>query len=72
MSVKSKMHFLGGIVESQEEVRARGLESEKILLTNMEGNRWSHIVTNTNSWKSTQPFTEGDVLLDLEERYERY
>jgi hypothetical protein len=62
---RSGHYFLGGKIETVEEVRARNNPAERILLSNMEGNGWDRIVVNTNSWKWTQPFNDGDVLLDV-------
>lgn len=63
-SVTSKMYYLGGTVETLSEVEARNDPKEAILRTNMRVNGWGKIITNTNSWRTTQPFLEGDVLLD--------
>lgn len=60
----SGMHFLGGTVETFDEVRKRGDEKERILVSNMESNGWWIVITNTNSFRSVQPFTEADVVVD--------
>lgn len=57
--------YLGGKIETIEEVRERNDPNERILLANME-NSFDRIVVNTNSWKWTQPFRDGDVLLDVD------
>jgi len=63
---KSFKYYLGGKVETLAEVKARNLPDERILLSNMECNGWDRIVTNTNSWKVTQPLFADDVVLDWE------
>lgn len=62
---RSGMYFLGGVIETYDEVFARNDPSERILRGNMESNGWRHILINTNSWKHTSPFVEGDTLLDF-------
>lgn len=62
----SGIHFLGGIVESYDEVVARNDEKEEILRSNMQGNGYWFICTNTNSFKSTLPFAENDVIVNGE------
>lgn len=63
-SARSSRYYLGGRVETLSEVRKRNLPDEQILLSNMECNGWDKIIVNTNSYRTTQPFLEGDVLLD--------
>lgn len=62
---RSPMYFLGGEVETIEEIRDRANPDETILLSNMECNGWDRIVVNKNSWRWTQPLNEGDVVLDV-------
>lgn len=61
----SALYWLGGKVETLEEIKKRKLPSEKILLSNMECNGWDRVITNTNSWKWTQPLEKNDVVLDV-------
>lgn len=61
----SKMYYLGGKVESFAEVCERNDPNERILRSNMEGNHWEYIITNTNSYKITQPLRKGDVVLSI-------
>jgi hypothetical protein len=61
---RSPMYFLGGVVETLEQVKARATEKDSILVSNMEGNKWKRIITNNNSWKWTQPLEDEDVVLD--------
>lgn len=60
----SPMYYLGGKVETLEEVKARATSADRILIANMECNDWDRIITNTNSWKITQPLMADDVVLD--------
>lgn len=64
----SGIYYLGGVVETLAEVKARvkreGTEKEnRILISNMEGNRWKRIITNTNSYRFTTQFGEQDTLV---------
>lgn len=61
---KSPMYYLGGTVETLEEVKAKNDPEDRILISNMECNGWDRIITNTNSWRMTQPLHEDDVVLD--------
>jgi hypothetical protein len=61
----SPLYYLGGKVETLKEVKARATADDRILISNMECNRYKKIITNTNSYKTTMPFEEGkDVLLE--------
>lgn len=60
----SPMYYLGGKVETLAEVRARATDADRILISNMEGNGWNRIITNTNSWKFTAPLRADDVVLE--------
>jgi hypothetical protein len=65
VSAKSGLYWLGGVVETLAQVKARATEQDRILVSNMEGNGYKQIVTNTNSWKWTLPLEDGDVVLDV-------
>lgn len=60
---KSPMHYIGGKIETLDEVRSRGLESERILLSNMECNGWNRIWRATAGWSWTQPLKPEDVVI---------
>lgn len=64
ISNRSKMVFLGGKIETLEDVKRRNDPSDRILISNMECNRWHRIITTTNGYKWTQPFEEGDVNIE--------
>lgn len=60
----SSMYYLGGKIETLAEVKARKDPNDKILISNMECNEWDRIITNTNSWKITQPLGKDDIVLE--------
>ncbi len=60
----SPMYYLGGLVETLAEVKARATEKDHILVSNMECNKYDRIITNNNSWKWTQPLEKSDVVLE--------
>lgn len=55
--------YLGGIVETYDEVMKRNDPEEEILRNNMSGGMWT-IITNTNSYKTVRPFKLDDVIVD--------
>ena len=63
----SPMYYLGGRIETIEEIEARNDPKERILLDNMRYNGWGKVIINDNSWRVTQPIFEGDVILDRPE-----
>jgi hypothetical protein len=65
---RSGAYFLGGNVETIDQVEQRNDPTERILLSNMKCNGWNQIVVNTNSWKTTQPLRDGDVVLDWKKK----
>ena len=64
-SKHSNMYYLGGEVLSLAQVKARNDPNDKILISNMETNKWEKIIINTNSWKWTQPLEKDDVVLAI-------
>ena len=62
----SPMYYLGGKVETIDEVKARGDSNDRILISNMQSNGYGRVVTNINSWKWTQPLNDDDVVLDVD------
>ena len=65
---ESPMYYLGGVVETLEEVKARATEDDRILVQNMEWNCWDRIITNNNSWRVCQPLCDKAVVLDWKPR----
>lgn len=61
---RSGMFFLGGIVESFDEVVARADHKEHIMRSNMKSNRIPLIHISTRSYKHTQYFDQDDVVVD--------
>ena len=60
----SGIYYLGGKILSLQEVKNRSDPKDKILISNMESNNYSHIIENTNSYKFTAPFDyKNDTLL---------
>lgn len=58
LAEKSGIHFLGGRLETYDEVIARNDKKEDILRSNMRCNDMWIICINDNSWRSTIPFDE--------------
>jgi hypothetical protein len=61
---QSGTYYINCKVETLAEVKARGEEREKILVSNMEGNGWDKIVKTTRGWGWAQPFREGDKVVN--------
>ncbi len=64
VTATSPMYYLGGKVETLEEIEARNDPKESILRSNMRGNGWERIWTSTTGWKWSQPLQDRDVVLD--------
>ena len=61
----SGVYYLGGVVETREQVEARNDPSEDILRTNMRCNEIERVITNKNSFKTTRQFRDKDTLLEF-------
>jgi len=61
---QSGFYYLGGLVLSLDEVKARADIATDILIRNMEANGWQRIIVNDNSWRWVAPLLEGDTVLD--------
>lgn len=67
VSNKSGMYYLGGQIQTLEELEIKGDPKDRTLISNMKINGWNKVITNTNSYSWTQPFNEEeDMLLDWE------
>ena len=65
VSATSPFYYLGGKIETAEEVFARALHpQDDILCDNIRINGYKRIITNTNSWKTTRPLNDDDVVLE--------
>ena len=62
----SGRYFLGGKLESFDDVEKRNDTNEEILRSNMRANDWAWVCVVTHKYKSTQPFEEKDSLVDAE------
>lgn len=60
----SAFHFLGGRVETLDEVEARAVASESILRSNMRGNGIAVVLVNSNSYRATLPFEAEHLVVD--------
>ena len=59
----SPMYYIGGKVETLEEVEARNAPDEETLRWNMRTNKYGRIWTATEGWRWTQPLGEDDVII---------
>lgn len=59
----SPMYYIGGKVETLEEVEARNSPDEEILRSNMRYNGYNRIWTTTNGWRWTQPLRVDDIVI---------
>jgi hypothetical protein len=62
---RSPFYYLGGRIETIEEIEKRADPKEGILLSNMKTNGWSRVFVNNNSWRWTQPLNDTDVVLEF-------
>lgn len=60
---KSCTYWLGGKVETAEEILARNDPSESILCSNIRINGYKRIIINNNSYRWTAPLGDDDVVL---------
>lgn len=61
---RSGMYYLGGKVETREEVDARNDPSEDVLRFNMRANNVRRIWTSTNGYRWTRALEDGDTVID--------
>jgi len=64
----SPLYYLGGRIETLEQVEARNDPKEEILRGNMRRNGWHRIVVNDNSYRTSRPLNDTDVILDWKPR----
>jgi hypothetical protein len=63
---RSGIYYLGGTVETAEEILARSDPKEEILRSNVRINGYKRIITNDNSWRFTTALDDDDVVLDVQ------
>jgi hypothetical protein len=64
ITAKSPMYYLGGTIRTVDEVLSGTDPSEEILRCNVRGNGFKRILTNDNSWRTTVPLEDDDIVLD--------
>ena len=62
---QSHMYFINGKVYSLEEIKARNNSDDRILISNMEYNGWSHVVETYSPWKNISVFDDGDCIVAI-------
>ncbi len=62
---KSGMYYLNGEVKTLEEIKAENNPDNRILISNMECNKWDRVVTTCSPYKWTQPLEKNDVVLKV-------
>ena len=68
VTARSTRHFIGGVVETLEEIEARAAPEERVLRENMRGNGWARVVRTTSGGsKWTHPMHEDDVIVGVRE-----
>jgi hypothetical protein len=60
---RSGVHFLGGFVETYDDIERRNNNRESILLSNMRWNDQPLVVSNRNSYLSTHYFEAADCIV---------
>ena len=60
----SNFYYLGGKIETYDEVCQRDDPKEQILRSNMKINNFDKIIINTNSWKFVAGLKDTDVVLE--------
>lgn len=63
-TARSSFYWLGGKIETLDEIEARNDPADSILIANMKSNGYPHVMVNTNSWSFTGPMNDDDVVLD--------
>lgn len=60
---RSGTYFIGGRLRFLDEIERENDQNERHISDNMRLNDYPIVIENVNSWKSTMPFQEEDVLL---------
>lgn len=62
-TARSPMYYVGGKIETLEEIVARNDPKEEILISNMKNNGYARVWRTTSGWQWTQPLHDDDVVL---------
>jgi hypothetical protein len=63
-TAKSSLYYLGGKVETLEEIRRRNNPIESDMLSDMIENGWNRILINKETWKIVRPLEDEDIVLN--------
>lgn len=63
---RTGMYYIGGRIDTFEDVQRREDPNDTILLSNMRGNGWWVMVTNERSWRVTRPLEPEDFVVHPE------
>lgn len=63
-SARSPTYYLGGRIETREEIEARNDPKEDILRSNLRSNDIARVIVNDNSWRTVRPLKPTDTILD--------
>lgn len=61
---RSPYYFINCKRETLAEIKSRNDPQERILISNMECNKWDAVARTVTGWLWTQPIREGDVVLE--------
>lgn len=64
LTKESGLYFLGGKLETYDDVVRRNSDKEQILRDNMRFNDIWIVCINDNSWRATMPFEESSAIVD--------
>lgn len=67
----SALYYLGGRIETREEIEKRNDPKEEILRGNMRSNGYDRVLVNDNSWRAVKPLRDTDIILDWKPRKRR-
>ena len=62
----SNMYYLGGEIFTLKDIKKRNDPNDRLLISNMEINKYDRVIQNDNSWRWTMVFNEGDVVLPFQ------
>ena len=67
----SPMYYLGGRIETRDQIMARNDPKEDILRRNMRSNDIDRVIVNDNSWRTIRPLRATDIILDFKPKKKR-